>query len=244
MTMESAKILLVEDDPAVRHLVHRFLVKQSYQVESTEDGQSALAIFEQFAPDLVILDINLPDINGYELCRIMQAKTGVYVLMLTSLTDEADKIRGFRQGADDYVTKPFSLWELKARIGAILKRQRRVSKIDRKCLTFDRLSIDPIRREVWLGQQRLPLTELEFDLLHCLASHPGRVWRRTELIQKVWDYDYDHLPDERVIDVHIGQIRRKIEVKTIRTIRGVGYTFEPPDPDQTAADPSPGEAAT
>lgn len=229
--MDSAKILLVEDDPAVRRLVHRFLAKQSYQVESAADGHSALAIFEQFAPDLVILDINLPDTNGYELCRLMQEKTGVYVLMLSSRTDEADRIQGFRQGADDYVTKPFSLWELKARIGAILKRRRRVMMAERKCLTFDQLSIDPIRREVRLGQRRLTLTELEFDLLHCLASHPGRVWRRTELIQKVWDYDYEHLPDERVIDVHIGQIRKKIEIKTIKTIRGVGYTFEPPSPE-------------
>lgn len=230
--MASAKILVVDDDPAIRNLIHRFLAKQSYQMESAEDGKSALAVFEQFNPDLVILDVNLPDANGYDLCKEMQQRTGVFVLMLTSRTDEADKIRGFNQGADDYITKPFSLGELEVRVGAILKRQRPVTAAEQQCLTFAKLAIDPIRREVTLDSELVPLTALEFDLLHFLASHPGRVWRRTELIQKVWDYEY--VGDQRVVDVHIGQIRKKIEIDTnqptlIQTVRGVGYKFEPPD---------------
>ncbi|WP_228021560.1 response regulator transcription factor [Vasconcelosia minhoensis] len=229
--MTTAKILVVDDEPAIRNLIHRFLAKQAYQMESAEDGKSALAIFEQFNPDLVILDVNLPDANGYDLCKEMQARTGVFVLMLTSRNDEADKIRGFNQGADDYITKPFSLGELEVRLGAILKRQRPVTAAEQQCLTFDKLSIDPIRREVSLAEDPVPLTALEFDLLHFLASHPGRVWRRTELIQKVWDYEY--VGDQRVVDVHIGQIRKKIEIDTtqptlIQTVRGVGYKFEPP----------------
>ncbi|MEL6352438.1 MAG: response regulator transcription factor [Cyanobacteria bacterium J06627_28] len=229
--MAAAKILVVDDEPAIRNLIHRFLAKQDYQMESAEDGKSALAVFEQFNPDLVILDVNLPDANGYDLCKEMQSRTGVFVLMLTSRTDEADKIRGFNTGADDYITKPFSLGELEVRLGAILKRQRPVTVAEQQCLTFNKLSIDPIRREVTLASDLVPLTALEFDLLHFLAGHPGRVWRRSELIQKVWDYEY--VGDQRVVDVHIGQIRKKIEIDTtqptlIQTVRGVGYKFEPP----------------
>lgn len=236
--MASAKILVVDDDPAIRNLVYRFLSKQEYEMESAEDGKSALAVFEQFNPDLVVLDVNLPDANGYDLCQEMQARTGVFVLMLTSRTDEADKIRGFNQGADDYLTKPFSLGELEVRVGAILKRQRPVTTAEQQRLTFDRLAIDPVRREVTLESELVPLTALEFDLLHFLASHPGRVWRRAELIQKVWDYEY--VGDQRVVDVHIGQIRKKIETDTtqpamIQTVRGVGYKFEPPPGAENAA---------
>ncbi len=234
--MAAAKILVVDDEPAIRNLIHRFLAKQDYQMESAEDGKSALAVFEQFNPDLVILDVNLPDANGYDLCKEMQSRTGVFVLMLTSRTDEADKIRGFNTGADDYITKPFSLGELEVRLGAILKRQRPVTVAEQQCLTFAKLAIDPIRREVTLADDIVPLTALEFDLLHFLAGHPGRVWRRAELIQKVWDYEY--VGDQRVVDVHIGQIRKKIEIDTnqptlIQTVRGVGYKFEPPPELQT-----------
>ncbi|OCQ90310.1 DNA-binding response regulator [Oscillatoriales cyanobacterium USR001] len=227
--MASPKILVVDDDPAIRNLIHRYLSQQDYQVESAGDGQTALGLFEQLNPDLVILDVNLPDTTGYKLCQEMQSKTSVFVLMLTSRTDEADKIKGFAQGADDYITKPFSLVEIGARVGAILKRKRIVTPAEQQSLIFGQLAIDPIRREVTLGGQMVGLTALEFDLLYCLASKPGRVWRRSELLQEVWDYEY--VGDQRVVDVHIGQIRRKIEPDAnqnfmIQTVRGVGYKFE------------------
>ncbi len=230
--MAQAKILVVDDETAIRNLIHRFLSKQDYQVESAEDGKSALATFESFNPDLVILDVNLPDANGYTLCQEMQSRTGVFILMLTSRTDESDKVRAFTQGADDYITKPFSLVELGARIGAILKRQRTVTTAEQQCLVFSNLVIDPVRREVKLNEDLVPLTALEFDLLHFLAGNPGRVWRRSDLIQQVWDYEY--VGDQRVVDVHIGQIRKKIEIDTsqpalIQTVRGVGYKFESPE---------------
>ncbi|PPS44143.1 response regulator transcription factor [Chroococcidiopsis sp. TS-821] len=234
--MALAKILVVDDDPAIRNLIQRFLSSKNYQVESAEDGKTALAAFEQFNPDLVILDVNLPDVLGYTLCQDMQNRTKVFVLMLTSRADEADKIRGFAQGADDYLTKPFSLSELEVRVAAILKRQRVVTAAEKQRLTFEKLVIDPERREVTLNNQLIPLTALEFDLLRFLASHPGRVWRRAELIQEVWDYDY--VGDQRVVDVHIGQIRKKIEIDAtqpilIQTVRGVGYKFEAPNlPEQ------------
>lgn len=229
--MALPKILVVDDDPAVRNLIQRFLSKQ-YQMESAADGKTAMTLFEQFNPDLVILDVNLPDANGYNLCQEMQSRTGVFVLMLTSRGDEADKITGFSKGADDYITKPFSLKELGVRVAAILKRQRAVTTGEQQRIVLDQLMIDPIRREVTLNNSSVPLTALEFDLLHFLASHPGRVWRRSELIQAVWDYEY--VGDQRVVDVHIGQIRRKLEVDSnqpvmIQTVRGVGYKFEVPE---------------
>ncbi|MBD1939123.1 response regulator transcription factor [Microcoleus sp. FACHB-68] len=229
--MAPAKILVVDDDPAIRNLIHRFLSKQSYEMESADNGKTALEVFEQFNPDLVILDVNLPDTTGYQLCQEMQKRTGVFVLMLTSRTDESDILQGFSQGADDYITKPFRLVELAARVQAILKRQRPVTTAEQQILTLGQMFIDPVRREVTLNNEMVPLTALEFDLLYFLASHPNRVWRRAELLQEVWDYDY--VGDQRVVDVHIGQIRRKIEVDVnqpsmIQTVRGVGYKFELP----------------
>ena len=228
--MAPVKILVVDDDPAIRNLIHRFLSQQGYQVESGHDGQTGLQLFEQLNPDLVVLDVNLPDTTGYKLCQEMQRRTGVFVLMLTSRTDEADKMKGFAEGADDYITKPFSLVEIGARVAAILKRKRIVTPTQQQSLTFGELLINPVRREVILGNQIVPLTALEFDLLYCLASKPGRVWRRAELLHEVWDYEY--VGSDRVVDVHIGQIRRKIEpdatqISMIQTVRGVGYKFEP-----------------
>lgn len=228
IAVASAKILIVEDDPAIRTLVIRFLGQKSYQVQGAADGKSALTLFEHFSPDLVILDVNLPDALGYDLCEKMQSLTSVYILMLTSRTDVDDKRKGFLRGADDYITKPFDLEELDMRIQAILKRRRVVSAFEEKPLKFINVLIDPIRREVVTRGSTIALTSLEFDLLHCLAQEPGRVWSRAELIQKVWDYNY--LGDHRVVDVHIGQIRKKIESDVdnpaiIQTIRGVGYKF-------------------
>jgi DNA-binding response OmpR family regulator len=230
--MTPPKVLVVDDDPAIRNLIHRFLGRQNYMVESAEDGKSALAAFEQLNPDLVILDVNLPDTTGYRLCYEMQKRTGVFILMLTSRTGEDDVVEGFAQGADDYITKPFSLVELGARVGAVLKRQRSVTAAQQQTITIGDLEIDPARREVTLQQELVSLTALEFNLLHFLASNPGRVWRRSELLQQVWDYDY--VGDQRVVDVHIGQIRRKIEPDAsqpsmIQTVRGVGYKFEMPE---------------
>jgi DNA-binding response OmpR family regulator len=225
------KILIVEDDHAIRHLLHRFLSGQNYQVESVADGKAAMAVFEQFDPHLVILDINLPDISGQTLLGTMQSRTDVPVLVLTSLTEQPRRIKMLADGADDYMTKPFDLEELAVRVEVILRRIRERRSSTQECLIFGDLSIDPERREVKLKGEIVALTALEFDLLRFLASNPGRVWRREELIQNVWGYNY--VGDQRVVDVHIGQIRHKIEQDRtqpalIQTVRGVGYKFEPP----------------
>ena len=228
MDTDSAKILVVDDDSAIRNLIFRFLAQKNYQVEAAQDGKTALEVFDQFIPDLVILDVNLPDALGYNLCEEMQGRTDVFILLLTSRADAADKQQGFLKGADDYITKPFDLQELEYRVKAILKRRRTLTHSQKPSLIFGELIIDPIGRKVTANEQPVELTALEFDLLHCLASHPGRVWRRAELLQSVWDYDF--VGDKRVVDVHIGQIRKKIEPYTdpslIQTVRGVGYKFE------------------
>lgn len=234
MTETPAKLLVVDDDPAIRNLIHRFLSKKDYCVESAGDGKTALTIFDEFLPDLVILDVNLPDTTGYNLCQKMRSKTDVYVLMLTSLADEADKIEGFSKGADDWLTKPFSLVELGCRVRAILNRRRgdKAEEPEKETLNYSGLVVDPERREVTINDSKVNLTALEFNLLYFVGRHPGRAWSRQELLQRVWDYDY--LGDKRVVDVHIGQIRRKLGPSSpygrmIQTVRGVGYRFTPPE---------------
>jgi len=224
--MASAKILVVDDDPSIRNLISRYLGQQNYEVDTAGDGQSALERFELFNPDLVVLDLNLPDTTGLALCREMQSRTSVFILMLTS---EKDPKLGLKEGADDFVTKPFDLEELNLRINAILKRQRTPCDTQPKNLVYGDLIIDPNRREVHIRGELIALSALEFDLLYCLARKPGRAWRRAELLQEVWDYEYEG--EQRVVDVHIGQIRKKIEPDAdkpsfIKTIRGVGYMFD------------------
>jgi DNA-binding response OmpR family regulator len=227
--LNSAKVLVVEDDIPICHLITRFLAQKNYQVKYAHDGKTAWTIFEQFLPDLVILDINLPDTLGYNLCEKMQSRSNVFILMLTSRTDTEDKKKGFLTGADDYLTKPFDLEELEYRVKAILRRRRVVKSSPEELLVFGNLAIDPERREVKINDNPISLTSLEFDLLYFLARNPGKVWRREELVENVW-HDTP-IGDNRVVDVHIGQIRKKIELELdqpplIVTVRGVGYKFQ------------------
>ncbi|MEG3842309.1 response regulator transcription factor [Microcoleus sp. herbarium14] len=225
------KILVVDDDPAIRNLVHRFL-NQKYQVDSAADGDRALALFEEFKPVLVILDWNLPDTTGYYLCQEMQRRTNVFVVMLSSRTDEVDKIKALSAGADDYICKPFGLAELAVRIEVVLRRIRSVTP---SRIVFDRFAIDPVRREVTLNGKIIKLTALEFNILYFFASHPGESWTRQQLIEKIWGWNCDDTGEEQVLTVHIGQIRKKmIQVDAtgsqfIQTVRGYGYRFDPPD---------------
>ncbi|MBD2394644.1 response regulator transcription factor [Cyanobacterium aponinum FACHB-4101] len=229
MEVVLAKILVVDDDIHITNLITRFLRQKQYLVEYANDGQKARDIFKHFHPDLVILDINLPDTLGYNLCAEMQENNDVFVLMLTSRTDVEDKKKGFSTGADDYLTKPFDLEELEFRIQAILRRRRIIKSVGGETLDFGDLVINPENREVKVKTQSITLTSLEFDLLYFLASNPNRVWSREDLVNNVWQSN--PMGDNRVVDVHIGQIRRKIELDSeatrhISTVRGVGYKFE------------------
>ncbi len=235
--MAPGKILIVDDDLSIRNLIGRFLSSQGHTTELAEDGATGLKLFETLEPNLVVLDVNLPDTNGYALCKQMQESTGVMVLMLTSRDDEADKLKGFAQGADDYITKPFILSELGARVAALLKRQRTSTPLrPKQMFRLGELSLNPISREVIFQDQTIALTPLEFDLLHFLLAHPQQVWRRSDLIERVWGEQIQG--DLRVVDVHIGQIRKKLEKVDggsqsslfIQTVRGVGYKLDPPEP--------------
>jgi DNA-binding response OmpR family regulator len=214
---QKAKILVVEDDDPIRTLIYRFL-NQTYQVQFAADGQTALEIFEEFNPVLVILDWNLPDTTGYKLCQEMQKRTNVLVAIL------------MKAGADDFMCKPFCLEELAVRVEVLLRRARSVTPPN---LVFGQLAIDLVGREVRLKEQILTLTALEFEILCFLATHSGKACSRQQLIEKVWGWKSNYAAEERVVDVHIGQIRRKMAKvdaavpNFIQTVRGYGYTFAP-----------------
>lgn len=224
-----AKILVVDDDDPIRTLIYRFL-NQTYQVQFAADGQTALEIFEEFNPVLVILDWNLPDTTGYKLCQEMQKRTNVLVAILSSRTAQEDRIKIMKAGADDFMCKPFCLEELAVRVEVLLRRARAVNPPK---LAFGQLAIDLVSREVRLKEQILRLTALEFEILCFLATHSDRAWTRQQLIEKVWGWKSNYAAEERVVDVHIGQIRRKMAKvdaavpNFIQTVRGYGYTFAP-----------------
>lgn len=238
----SKKILIVEDDTGTRTLIHRFLShsKPNYRIESATDGATGLTVFEQFQPDLVILDVILPDTVGFKVCEQMKSRKGVLVMLLTSLIDVKSMLIGL-EWADAYMTKPFYVEVLEKQVEALFRRVDSgfTALSGPQPLVLENLAIDPVRREVTLHGRTVPLTPLEFDLLHFLASHPNRVWRRSELIREVWGYEHggDQGAEDRVVDVHIGQIRKKIEANAsqptlIKTVHGVGYKMELPNTAQ------------
>jgi two-component system alkaline phosphatase synthesis response regulator PhoP len=226
--MSNDSILVVDDEPTIVNTVQAYLEQEGYTVYTAPDGPTALEAARTHQPDLIVLDIMLPDMDGIEVLRRLRQESDVYVLMLTAKADETDKIVGLTVGADDYLTKPFSPRELVARVKAILRRGRDTNTGE-PMLTFHRLRIDPAARRAWKDDKELVLTPIEFELLHALARHQGRVLSREQLIEHVWGYDY--YGDERVVDVHIGRIRKKVEddpanPTLIATVRTAGYRFE------------------
>jgi len=221
------KILIVDDELTLLNTVRAYLEQEGYTVQAATNGRSALHIFHDFQPDLVVLDIMLPEIDGLEVLRQLRQISDVYVIMLTAKADETDKVIGLGLGADDYVTKPFSPRELVARIKASLRRLGGGSV--KKELISARMRLDEDARLAWKNDQPLDLTPIEFDLLHTLMRHRGRALSREQLIEQVWGYDY--YGDDRVVDVHIGRLRKKVEddptqPTLIATVWGAGYRFE------------------
>ncbi|HID53384.1 MAG TPA: response regulator transcription factor [Anaerolineae bacterium] len=222
------KILVVDDELTLLNTVRAYLEQEGYTVETAVDGRAALHTFRTFQPDLVVLDIMLPEVDGLELLRQLRQDSDVYVIMLTAKADEMDKVIGLTVGADDYVTKPFSPRELVARIKAALRRIGGGSPA-KEALISRRIRLDVAGRLAWKDDQPLDLTPIEFDLLYVLMQNHGRALSRDQLIEKVWGYDY--YGDDRVVDVHIGRLRKKMEddpaqPDLIATVWGAGYRFE------------------
>ncbi len=225
--MANARILIIDDEPSIHTVVTAYLKAEGFEYLSANDGPSGLKAAKSFKPDIIILDVMLPGMDGIELLTHLRRESDVYVIMLTARTEETDKIVGLSVGADDYLTKPFSPRELIARIKAALRRLQggAGSAEGASILTFAHLRIDLSERRVWLTQQLIDLTAIEFDLLVVLAQNQSMVLSREQLLEKVWGYDF--VGDTRVVDVHIGHIRQKLgDVELIETIRGIGYRFE------------------
>ncbi len=224
--MAGKKVLVVDDDVKTVELVRLYLDRDGYQVLTAYDGIEALRLARESRPDLIVLDLMLPDIDGLEVCRTLRHESDVPVIMLTARTTDQDKLTGLDLGADDYVTKPFSPKELAARVRAVLRRlpgERGPEEIK-----SGELSMDFTKHEAWLAGRPLNLTSIEFKLLGILAKEPGRVFSRASLIEEALGYDFEGF--DRTIDVHILNLRRKLEPdpshpKYIKTIYGVGYKF-------------------
>jgi two-component system alkaline phosphatase synthesis response regulator PhoP len=223
-----AKILIIDDEPSIVNLVSAYLKPEGYEVFTASDGPSGLKAAKAYKPDLIVLDIMLPGLDGIELLSRLRRESDVYVILLTARTEETDKIVGLSVGADDYVTKPFSPRELVARIKAALRRLKAgTGSGESGVMSFKRVMIDSGARTVTVDSQPIDLTAIEFDLLKALAENRGRVLTREQLLEKVWGGSY--FGEMRVVDVHLGHVRQKLGGDFIATVRGVGYRFE----DQT-----------
>jgi DNA-binding response OmpR family regulator len=234
------KILVVEDELALQETLVYNLEKQGYQVEAVGDGRQAVDSARARTPDLIVLDIMLPSLDGFEVCKILRKEMSVPILMLTARDDEIDRVVGLEVGADDYLTKPFSMRELLARVKAQLRRtgmlrseleQLKSNKPEdsHEVRTFGNLSIDLTRREVLLGEKVLSLKPQEYELLVFFAEHKGRMLSREFILERVWGWEY--IGDSRTVDVHVRWLREKIEAdpanpQRIVTVRGGGYRFE------------------
>jgi DNA-binding response OmpR family regulator len=229
-------IIVVEDEPSLQETLAYNLKKEGYIVEAVGDGRSAVEIARRLKPDLIVLDLMLPELDGFEVARILRKEMTTAILMLTARDDEIDRVVGLEVGADDYLTKPFSMRELMARVKAQLRRTRMLREeqaeaalVPHEKLTFDNLLIDVTRREVTLDGKPLQLKPKEYELFLFLAEHKGQMLSREFILERVWGWDY--IGDSRTVDVHVRWLRQKIEAEAgsptrIITVRGGGYRFE------------------
>ena len=226
------RLLVVDDDTNLRHTLQYAFGQEGFEVVTTGDGAQALAAFRDTSPDLVILDVMLPGMDGFEVCRQLRRESDVPVIMLTARDTELDKVVGLEIGADDYLAKPFSTRELVARVRAMLRRARRAepsATVPR--ISVDELALDPGRHRVTLAETEIELKPKEFDLLAFLMAHPGQVFGREQLLASVWGYDFTG--DSRTVDTHVKTLREKLgdnaeRPRWIETVRGVGYRMREP----------------
>lgn len=222
--MSSELILLVDDEPSIIQLARMYFERDGFRVQEISDGESALAAVVQQHPALIVLDVMLPKLDGFEVCKKLRASGDqTPIIMLTARDEDIDKILGLELGADDYLTKPFNPRELTARVKAILRRGENKMHADGKAVQRGDLTIDPVTREARLASRTLDLRTQEFDLLLTLAEQPGRVFTREQLLQLAWGFDY--YGQTRTVDVHIAHLRKKLDGGSVKieTITGVGY---------------------
>ncbi len=223
----SKRALVVEDDANISELLRLYLGRDGFEVMLVSDGAKAEESFDLFTPDLVLLDIMLPGKDGWQICRDIRQKSGVPIIMLTAKGETADKVSGLEMGADDYVTKPFEVRELLARIHAVLRRAEGEGQVEKK-LSYDKLVINLDSYELIVDGKKIDTPPKEMELLYHLASSPNRVFTRNQLLDEVWGFDY--FGDSRTVDVHIKRLREKLEGVSdkwsLKTVWGVGYKFE------------------
>ena len=221
-------VLIVEDDPNIRELLQLYLEKDGYLVTQAADGGQGLEQFRACKPDLVLLDVMMPVMDGWEVCKAIRAESSTPVIMLTAKGEIDDKVAGLKAGADDYMTKPFEMKELLARIEAVLRRSDRSEEVTARRLTFDKLVIDMDSFELTVDGKKVDTPPKEMELLFYLASSPNRVYTRNQLLDEVWGFDY--FGDSRTVDVHVKRLREKLEGISdqwnVKTVWGVGYKFE------------------
>jgi DNA-binding response OmpR family regulator len=228
------RILVVDDEPTVREVVQHYLEREGYRVQAAEDGPAALAAFRAHLPDLIVLDLMLPGVDGLEVCRQVRAKGSTPIIMLTAKGHESDRIVGLELGADDYVVKPFSPRELVARVRSVLRRTLAGdTRAPSPPLRAGDVQVDPVTREVTVADRPVTLTVREFDLLAFLVSHPRQVFSRGQLLRQVWEYRW--LGDTSTVTVHVRRLRAKVEDDPsnplrLQTVYGVGYRFVPVEP--------------
>jgi DNA-binding response OmpR family regulator len=225
------RALVVDDERALAELVGSYLKRDGFEVSLADDGQQAIELARQVDPDVMVLDLGLPLLDGVEVCRVVRTFSDCYIVMLTARNEEIDKLVGLSVGADDYVTKPFSPRELLARIHAMMRRPRASTASGQRSQeapprVFGALSVDVVGREVHLDGREVALTRTEFDVLEALSARPALVFSRRQLIDAVWDQTW--VGDEHLVDVHVGHLRRKLgddpgSPRYVRTIRGIGY---------------------
>jgi len=225
------KILIVEDEQPIRTLLDYNLKQAGYDTSSAIDGQEAINMVESEVPDLILLDLMLPKIDGIEVCKMLRHREiSIPIIMLTAKGDEFDKVLGLEIGADDYMTKPFSPREVIARVKAVLRRtEKSITQVEDKVLSSGTLTVYPERFEAYRGETELEFTPKEFELLVYFIQNKNRVLSRDQLLSAVWNYDF--AGDTRIVDVHVSHVREKIEENTkkplfIKTVRGIGYKFE------------------
>jgi len=225
--MSGAEVLLVDDDPSLREVVRYALTRAGYRVQEAKDGREALLAFRRRAPDLIVLDVSMPELDGMEVCREIRKSSEVPILFLSSRSDELDRVLGLELGGDDYVTKPFSPRELVSRVKAVLRRTRPVQRNDSDTVKVGRVTVDRGAHRVWVGEQEIALTVTELRILDVLIRRPGRVFPRSELVDLA--YPGPHHVSDRTLDSHVRRIRQKLREagsERIETVHGLGFRFQ------------------